>query len=74
QGAFIPREIKNHSKAGLSHDELRVEVKGWLLFVQESWVPRDRANASDHDKKYELRQGRALVQKRALMNLDVTKV
>lgn len=58
----IPREIKHHPKANLSQDELREEVKGWLLFVQESWVPRDRANTND-DKEYELRQRRALVQK-----------
>ncbi|OOQ90739.1 hypothetical protein PEBR_03487 [Penicillium brasilianum] len=58
----IPREIKHHPKADLSQDELREEVKGWLLFVQESWVPRDRANTND-DKEYELRQRRALVQK-----------
>ncbi len=59
----IPREIKHHSEADLSQGELREEVKGWLLFVQESWVPRDWANTSNDDKEYELRQRRALVQK-----------
>ncbi|KAJ5198445.1 uncharacterized protein N7498_007562 [Penicillium cinerascens] len=43
----IPREIKHHSKADLSQDELREEVKGWLLFVEESWSFQDRASGND---------------------------
>jgi hypothetical protein len=51
----IPRGIKHYPKTDLSQEELREEVKGWILFVQESWVPRDQANVSDDDKEYELR-------------------
>lgn len=70
----IPRELKPHPKADLSQDELREEIKGWLLFVQESWLPRDQANISDNDKEYELRQRRALVQQWASESQDFRDV
>ncbi|OKP00020.1 hypothetical protein PENSUB_8218 [Penicillium subrubescens] len=70
----IPREIKPHPETDLSQDELEEEVKGWLLFVQENWVPRDRANISDDDKEYELRQRRALVQNWASESQDFRDV
>lgn len=55
----IPREIKRHA-TDLSRDEIEEQVKGWLLFVRESWLPRP--SDLDADKEYELRQRRALVQ------------
>ncbi|KAJ5501494.1 hypothetical protein N7453_006311 [Penicillium expansum] len=55
----IPREIKRHA-TDVSRDEIEEQVKGWLLFVRESWLPRP--SDLDADKEYELRQRRALVQ------------
>jgi hypothetical protein len=55
----IPREIKHH-ETDVTRDEFEEQVKGWLLFVRESWVPRP--SNLNSDKEYELRQRRALVQ------------
>jgi hypothetical protein len=70
----IPCEIKPHPQTDLSQDELREEVEGWLRFVQEKWVLRDRANITDVHKEYELRQRRALVQKWASESQDFRDV
>lgn len=70
----IPHKIKPHPKTDLSQEEVREEVKGWLFFVQESWVPRDRANINDDNKEYELQQRRALVQKWASESQDFRDV
>ncbi|KAF7165490.1 hypothetical protein CNMCM5623_009612 [Aspergillus felis] len=56
----IPSHIRPHHTADLSFDEIKEEVKGWLLF--ESWVSRAHAGvAESEDEDYELRQRRALV-------------
>ncbi|KAL4869571.1 hypothetical protein BDV12DRAFT_196198 [Aspergillus spectabilis] len=55
----IPRTIQPHPNGNLTLDEIKDEVKGWLLYVQESWVPR----SSEDDEEYELRQRRALVER-----------
>ncbi|KAF4200470.1 hypothetical protein CNMCM8927_003037 [Aspergillus lentulus] len=58
----IPSHIRPHHTADLSFDESKEEVKGWLLFVKESWVSRAHAGvAESEDEDYELRQRRALV-------------
>ncbi|KAG2027748.1 hypothetical protein GB937_000190 [Aspergillus fischeri] len=58
----IPSHIRPHHTADLSFDEIKEEVKGWLLFVKESWVSRAHAGvAESEDEDYELRQRRALV-------------
>ncbi|RHZ47427.1 uncharacterized protein CDV56_102568 [Aspergillus thermomutatus] len=60
----IPSHIRPHHTADLSFDEIKEEVKGWLLFVKESWVPRAHAGVpEDEDDDYELRQRRALVER-----------
>ncbi|KAL5335953.1 hypothetical protein BJX70DRAFT_401142 [Aspergillus crustosus] len=56
----IPRCIKQHPTADLASDELQEEVKGWLLFVKENWVPRPKVDEDNNE--YELRQRRALVE------------
>ncbi|KAJ5131222.1 uncharacterized protein N7515_007261 [Penicillium bovifimosum] len=55
----IPRCIKPHPQTEITLDQAAEEVKGWLLFVQENWVPG--ANASDGT--YELNQRRQLIEK-----------
>lgn len=55
--------MKPHPKTDLSQDELGEEVKSWLRFVEENWVPRYLANISNDDNEYELRQCRDLVRK-----------
>ncbi|GFF76635.1 hypothetical protein IFM62136_09368 [Aspergillus lentulus] len=58
----IPSHIRPHHTADLRFDESKEEVKGWLLFVKESWVSRAHAGvAESEDEYYELRQRRALV-------------
>lgn len=55
----IPREIKRH-ETDVSRDEIEEQVKDWLPFVKEKWLPRP--SNLDADREYELRQRRALVQ------------
>ncbi|KAI9037011.1 uncharacterized protein KD926_001109 [Aspergillus affinis] len=43
------------------------EARGWLLFVRENWIPREKAGITeDEDEDYELRQRRDLVERWAL--------
>ncbi|KAL2828176.1 hypothetical protein BDW59DRAFT_51263 [Aspergillus cavernicola] len=56
----IPGCIRRHPTADLPIDELQEEVRGWLLFVKETWVPRSQAD--EDNGEYELRQRRALVE------------
>ncbi|KAJ6103223.1 hypothetical protein N7486_005650 [Penicillium sp. IBT 16267x] len=58
----IPRSIKPHPETDLSLDQIKEEVKGWLLFVQENWVAAADAGVSN-DGEYELRHRRQLVEK-----------
>ncbi|KAL2813963.1 hypothetical protein BJX63DRAFT_206234 [Aspergillus granulosus] len=55
----IPSCIKRHPTGDFSSGELIEEVKGWLLFVKEAWVPRP--DGTNGDGEYELQQRRALV-------------
>ncbi|KAJ5628585.1 hypothetical protein N7490_010813 [Penicillium lividum] len=57
----IPTCIQPHPDPDLSWDEIKEEVKGWLLFVQENWVTA--ANAGSSDENYELNHRRELVEK-----------
>ncbi|KAJ5918691.1 hypothetical protein N7454_009835 [Penicillium verhagenii] len=57
----IPSCIKPHPETDLSWDRIKEEVKGWLLFVQENWVPAAAAKNCVDD--YELHQRRQLVEK-----------
>ncbi|KAF7118667.1 hypothetical protein CNMCM5793_008205 [Aspergillus hiratsukae] len=50
----IPSHIRPHHTPDLSFDEIKEEVKGWLLFVKAGV-------REDEDDYYELRQRRALV-------------
>ncbi|KAJ5933842.1 hypothetical protein N7454_006171 [Penicillium verhagenii] len=56
----IPTVIKADPNGDITRDEINEEAKGWLLFVEEKWVPRD--NANDEDGDYEVRQRRSLVE------------
>ncbi|RDW64344.1 uncharacterized protein DSM5745_09755 [Aspergillus mulundensis] len=56
----IPSCIKRHPVEDLSIEELKEEVKGWLLFVKETWVARP--DSMEDDDEYELDQRRALVE------------
>ncbi|KAJ5443400.1 uncharacterized protein N7458_007272 [Penicillium daleae] len=58
----IPRCIKPHPETDLSLDQIKEEVKGWLLFVQENWVPAANTDSSNSGK-YELNQRRQLIEK-----------
>ncbi|EED20505.1 hypothetical protein TSTA_037260 [Talaromyces stipitatus ATCC 10500] len=58
----IPSSIKPHPETDLSLDQIKEEVKGWLLFVQENWVPAANTRASN-DGEYELHQRRHLIEK-----------
>lgn len=58
----IPSSIKPHPETHLSLDQIKEEVKGWLLFVQENWVSAANTGVSN-DVEYELRHRRQLVEK-----------
>ncbi|GAQ03702.1 hypothetical protein ALT_1023 [Aspergillus lentulus] len=58
----IPCSIKPHPEDDLSLDQMKEEVKGWLLFVRENWVRRSEADIAEDDRDYELRQRRKLVE------------
>ncbi|KAL3491532.1 hypothetical protein BJX62DRAFT_237131 [Aspergillus germanicus] len=59
----IPREIQIDAHDFTQAQALE-ESKGWVLFVQEQWVPRAMANnVPDEAIEYELRQRRALVER-----------
>ncbi|KAJ5918607.1 hypothetical protein N7466_010599 [Penicillium verhagenii] len=58
----IPTVIKADPNGDITRDEINEEAKGWLLFVEEKWVPRDNANVPDEDGDYEVRQRRSLVE------------
>ncbi|GFG15823.1 hypothetical protein IFM61392_09179 [Aspergillus lentulus] len=58
----IPCSIKPHPEDDLSLDQMKEEVKGWLLFVQENWVRRSEADIAEDNGDYELRQRRKLVE------------
>ncbi|KAJ5540167.1 hypothetical protein N7513_008499 [Penicillium frequentans] len=58
----IPTCIQPHPEPDLSDDEIKEEVKGWLLFVKENWVSAANAGASS-DAEYELKHRRQLVEK-----------
>ncbi|KAL4873357.1 hypothetical protein BDV12DRAFT_192343 [Aspergillus spectabilis] len=65
----VPLCLHPHPEQYLSLDRLKEEAKGWLLFVQESWVPRARAGISDDDdddddnnREYELHHRRSLLE------------
>ncbi|KAJ5797782.1 uncharacterized protein N7503_007078 [Penicillium pulvis] len=58
----VPSSIQPHPETDLSHDYAKEEVKGWLLFVQESWVSVVDAGATS-DVGYELKHRRQLVEK-----------
>ncbi|RLL98056.1 hypothetical protein CFD26_101647 [Aspergillus turcosus] len=68
----IPRFIRPHPESDLSLDQIKEEVKGWLLFVQESWVSRANAAVAvpDDDDEYELRQRRTLIKQWASATQD----
>ncbi|KAJ5934396.1 hypothetical protein N7466_003943 [Penicillium verhagenii] len=57
----IPTCIQPHPEPDLSWDQIKEEVKGWLLFVQENWV--SAVNAGSSDEHYELNHRRELVEK-----------
>ncbi|CAI7586760.1 unnamed protein product [Penicillium glandicola] len=57
----IPSSIQPHPETDLSLDQIKQEVKGWLLFVQENWV--SAANAGSSEERYELYHRRQLVEK-----------
>ncbi|EEA19152.1 hypothetical protein PMAA_014130 [Talaromyces marneffei ATCC 18224] len=57
----IPTSIQPHSEADLSLDQIKQEVKGWLLFVQENWVSAANAGAPS-DGDHELTHRRQLVE------------
>ncbi|KAJ5623023.1 hypothetical protein N7490_011628 [Penicillium lividum] len=42
----IPTSIQPHPETDLSLDQIKEEVKGWLLFVQENWVSAANAYQS----------------------------
>ncbi|KAJ5803972.1 uncharacterized protein N7518_000275 [Penicillium psychrosexuale] len=58
----IPTSIQPHPETDLSLDQIKEEVKGWLLFVQENWVSAANAGSSS-DERYELYHRRQLVEK-----------
>ncbi|KAJ5663844.1 hypothetical protein N7507_004575 [Penicillium longicatenatum] len=58
----IPTCIQPHPKPDLSDDEIKEEVKGWLLFVKENWVSAANAGAPS-DAEYERKHRRQLVEK-----------
>ncbi|KAJ5665112.1 uncharacterized protein N7477_007560 [Penicillium maclennaniae] len=58
----IPGSVKPHPETDLTLDQIKEEVKGWLLFVQENWVPAANTGASN-DGEYELHQRRLLIEK-----------
>ncbi|KAK1141550.1 hypothetical protein N8T08_008963 [Aspergillus melleus] len=48
----------------LEGHKLVEEARGWLLFVRENWISREKAGISeDEDEDYELRQRRDLVER-----------
>ncbi|KAJ6107423.1 hypothetical protein N7523_008746 [Penicillium sp. IBT 18751x] len=69
----IPSSIKPHPDTDLSLDQVKEEVKGWLLFVQENWVPAPNTGASN-DGQYELHQRRLLIEKRASATQELRDV
>ncbi|OQD73867.1 hypothetical protein PENDEC_c013G01540 [Penicillium decumbens] len=58
----IPPEINPDANGDINPEEVDEDAKGWLLFVEEKWVPRAMVNVSDKDGDYETRQDRALVE------------
>ncbi|KAJ5884378.1 hypothetical protein N7504_011950 [Penicillium tannophilum] len=59
----IPPEIKADPNGNITLEQANEEAKGWLLYVEENWVPRSKANnIPDEDGDYEVRQRRTLVE------------